>query len=422
MRVALRELLDRVLVDIQVHRQDESVDLSEYRDVLLRARASNNIYDTSRIDLYEVSVPNQSLTAELISMIMEALDAYLLDNKLRTAGTAVYGLSHDFSVDTLLGRMLNLLIMLGSEGAADSFVHSVEVDTCPYRRLTLVGGVTLEEEVLLYDGIRLLPLPDSGEPRPATYPSLLPDSELRHRFKRAVIIDEDRIASPRFKRLNDASPFITKSISEQAPNFDPRAFCWLLSLATRAYTYVSMQWTSLPEDEFTDLIGSSAFQYIGVRSPENRDAISVGQVEEARVLYKKFKSLPDHTQKALTTPLVRLAESASGKGIDDRILDLGIALESFYLDKMEAELSFRLRLRAAKHLEDELEERKQIAKAIKDFYDLRSKIVHTGSPPMTASEMAARWGILGSAQEVCRRSIRRVLDEGMPVWADLDLK
>ena len=231
-------------------------------------------------------------------------------------------------METLLGRLLNLLIMLGSEGATSSFIRSVELDVCPYRRLTLVGGVTLEDEVLLYDGIRLLPLPDSGESPPATYPSLLPDSELRHRFKRAVVIDEDRTASPRFKRPDDASPFMTKSISEQAPNFDPRSFCLLLSLATKAYAYVSMQWTSLPEDEFTDLIGSSAFQYVGVRSPENRDAISVEQVEEARVLYKKFKSLPDHIQGALTTPLVRLAESASGKGIDDRILDLGIALES----------------------------------------------------------------------------------------------
>lgn len=421
-QVAVRELLDRVLVDIQVHRQDESVDLSEYRDVLLQARASNNIYDTSRIDLYDVSIPNQTLTDELRGIIEGALSHYLQDNKLRTAGTAIYGLSQDFSVETLLGRLLNLLIMLGSEGATSSFIRSVELDVCPYRRLTLVGGVTLEDEVLLYDGIRLLPLPDSGESPPATYPSLLPDSELRHRFKRAVVIDEDRTASPRFKRPDDASPFMTKSISEQALNFDPRSFCLSLSLATKAYAYVSMQWTSLPEDEFTDLIGSSAFQYVGVRSPENRDAISVEQVEEARVLYKKFKSLPDHIQGALTTPLVRLAESASGKGIDDRILDLGIALESLYLDKIERELSFRLGLRAAKHLEDGLEERKQIAKAIKDFYDLRSKIVHTGSPPMTASELASRWGILGSAQEVCRRSIRRVLDEGMPAWADLDLK
>ena len=422
MQIALRELLDRVLLDVHVYRQDESIDLAEYRDVLLRARASNNVHDESLVHLYEVNIQSQSLTDELRSMIGEALSMYLHDNKVRTAGTAIYGLAHDSSMDVLLERLLSLSIMLGAEGATDSFVRSVEVDTCPYRKLTLVGGVTLEEEMLLYDGIRLLPLPGTDESPPAMYPNLLPDSEFRHRFKRAVIIDEDRIVSPRFKRPDDASKFVTKSISEQAPDFDSRSFCLLLSLATGAYAYVSMQWTSLPEDEFTDLLGGSAYRFVGVRSPEDRDALAVGQVEEARVLYEKFNSLPDQIQETLTTTLVRLAESASGKGIDDRILDLGIALESFYLDKMEAELSFRLRLRAAKHLENELEERKQIAKTIKDFYDIRSKVVHTGNPPMTAGELATRWGILGSAQEVCRRSIRKVLDKGTPVWEDLDLQ
>ena len=423
MQLALRELLDRVLLAVQVHRQDELIDLSEYRDVLLRARASNNIHDISRVNLYEVKIQSQSLTDEVQRLIEQALSRYIHDNKVRTAGAAIYGLSHvAFSMDALLERLLNLSIMLGAEGATGSFVNSIEADTCPYRKLTLVGGVTLQEEMLLYDGIRLLPLPDTDESPPAAYPSLLPDSEFRHRFRKAVVIDEDRIASPRFNRPDNKSEFVTKSISEQVSDFDPRSFCLMLSLVTETYAYVSMQWTSLPDDEFTNLLSGSAYRYVGVRSPEDRDAISVVQIEEARVLYEKFKRLPDHIQKGLTTTLVRLAESASGKEIDDRILDLGIALESFYLDKIEAELSFRLRLRAAKHLEDSLDKRKQIAKTIKDFYDVRSKVVHTGSPPMTASELAARWGILSSAQDVCRRSIRKILDEGMPEWADLDLK
>ena len=423
LKASLKELLDRVLPDITVHRQDELIDVSEYRNVLLRARDSNNIDNTSLIHLYEVNIQSQSLTDELRNLIEHALSTYIQDNRVRTAGAAIHGLSHvDFSVDTLLERLLNLSIMLGVEGATDSFLNSVEVDACPYRKLTLVGGVTLQEEYHLYDGIRLLTLPDFDESPPATYPNLLPDSELRHRFKKAVVIDEDRVASPRFKPPDDDSDFVTRSTSEQASDFDPRAFCLMLSLATRAYAYVSMQWTSLQANEFTNLLGGSAFRYVSVRSPEDRDAISVEHVEEARVLYEKYRGLPDHIQKGLTTPLVRFAESASGKHVDDRILDLGIALESLYLDKIEAELSFRLRLRAAKHLEDTLDKRKQIERTIGDFYSVRSKVVHTGSPPMTGSELAERWSILSAAQEVCRRSIRKVLDEGMPVWTDLDLK
>ena len=422
-KAALKELLDRVLPHIQVVIQDDLIPLSEYREVLLQARVSNNAHDKFRVNSYELKIQDQNLDNEIRDFIEQELSEYIHDNKVRTALEKMYRLPQmHFSLDVLRKRLLDLSIILGVEEATNSFVRSLGADSCPYRKLTIVGGVTLEEEMNLYDGIRLLPLPETDESLSSTYPNLLPDSELRHRFREAVLIEEQRTVSPQFIRPDDDSEFVTKATSQQAPDFDPRTFCLSLSLVTTRHAYISMEWASMSEDEFINLLSGSAYQYVVVQTPELSLPVTASEIAEAQTVYEKFRNSTTGTQKRLKIPLTRLAVSTdNNRSPLDRIIDLAIALESLYLPGIKDELLFRLRLRAAKHLEDTVEKRKAIAKTLGVFYEVRSSVAHTGSPPSEYDTLPDLIGILAATQAVCRRSIRKIVEQGQePDWSDVD--
>ena len=420
---ALEQLLNKALPHIQVFIQNDSIPLSEYHAVLLQARASNDAHERSRINSYEVKIRDQNLDNEIRYFIEQELSEYVHDNKVRTALGKMHGLSQmNFSLAGLRKRLLDLSILLGVEEATSSFVRSLEADSCPYRRLTLLGGVTLEEEMNLYDGIRLLPLQETDESLSSTYPSLLPDSELRHRFREAVLIEEERTVSPQFIRPDDDSEFVTKSTSQQAPDFDPRTFCLSLSLVTTRHTYVSMEWESMSENEFINLLSGSAFQYVVIQTPGLSLPVTASEIAEAQTVYEKLRTSSIDTQKRLKIPLTRLAAATdNNRSPLDRIIDLAIALESLYLPGIQDELLFRLKLRASKHLEDTVEKRKAIAKTLGVFYEIRSSVAHTGSPPSKHDTLADLIRVLAATQAVCRRSIRKILEEGhQPDWSDVD--
>ena len=422
-KAALEQLLDRALAHIQVLIQDDPIPLSTYRAVLMGARASNNAHDKSQVNSYDVEIQDQSLDNEIRDLILQELSEYVHDNMVRTALEEMYRLPHmHFSLDGLRKRLLDLAIILGAEAASSSFMRSLQADSCPYSKLALIGGVTLEEEIDLYDGIKLLPLPETDESLSSTYPSLLPDSELRHRFSEAVLIKEERTVSPHFMRPDANSKFVTEAISQQAPDFDPRTFCLIVSLVTTRHAYVSMEWASMSEDEFINLLIGSAFQYVVIQTPELSLPVVASEIAEAKTVYEQFRNSTPGAQKRLKIPLTRLAVSTdNNRSPLDRIIDLAIALESLYLPGIKDELSFRLKLRAAKHQEDTVEKRRAIAKTLDKFYDVRSRIAHTGSPPSEYAALADLIGILAATQAVCRRSIRKILEQGNePDWSDID--
>ncbi len=95
-------------------------------------------------------------------------------------------------------------------------------------------------------------------------------------------------------------------------------------------------------------------------------------------------------------------------------LFLRIALESLFLDQgNNAELSFRLALRAAWYLGAEGDERSKIFDAVRDAYNIGSKAVHTGEgyDDVIPANLAA-------AQDICLTSILRRIREGgkPPNW------
>lgn len=108
--------------------------------------------------------------------------------------------------------------------------------------------------------------------------------------------------------------------------------------------------------------------------------------------------------------------------LDDRFIDLRIALESLYLQDFAGvrsqEMRFRLALFAAWHLGADLSERREIRRRIRDAYDMASGAVHAGHVEFNEENKV----LLRDAQDLCRRGILKLLQHGQPEdWGDLIL-
>ena len=112
-----------------------------------------------------------------------------------------------------------------------------------------------------------------------------------------------------------------------------------------------------------------------------------------------------------------MAEDAD---LEDRYIDLRIALEAIYLkdfiNERSQEMRFRLALFGSWHLGADFEERRSIRRVLRDAYDTASKAVHEGELPKATKPTLLK------AQHLCRRGLLKLLREGPPDdWGDLVL-
>ncbi len=117
-----------------------------------------------------------------------------------------------------------------------------------------------------------------------------------------------------------------------------------------------------------------------------------------------------------------LSSKDTSKVLDDRFIEMRIALESLYLQDFSGEQSqemrFRLALFAAWHLGANLSERREIRPRIREAYDMASRAVHAGHVEFNEEHQS----LLRDAQDLCRRGILKLLEHGQPEdWGDLIL-
>ncbi len=111
--------------------------------------------------------------------------------------------------------------------------------------------------------------------------------------------------------------------------------------------------------------------------------LNSGEVGEEDIkVCKAFLDLEKAQKEKLYIPLSRLNNAIIRKNHKDKVLELGIAIESIFLNDNDSasELTYRVQLRAAKLLGrcSNLSEKQAISKLFKDLYGYRSKVAHGG--------------------------------------------
>lgn len=152
------------------------------------------------------------------------------------------------------------------------------------------------------------------------------------------------------------------------------------------------------------------------RSRVSRESCATA-LDEARELFRKRNGERFRRYEPI---VARLAEAAARSGrfaVDDRILDVAIALERMYgLDR--GEIAFKLKTRAACFLESDTARRTRVFRDVGRFYDARSAIVHNAGKkrwPEKEREAAFDMGF-----DIARRSLGKLLREGSPAdWNEM---
>lgn len=133
--------------------------------------------------------------------------------------------------------------------------------------------------------------------------------------------------------------------------------------------------------------------------------------EEAISLFKTRNSRNFEKLEPITP---RLATSVTRQGrfaLEDRILDVAMALERMYeLD--QGEVSYKLKTRAACYLESTTEARNRVFKEVNELYDLRSAVVH-GSEKKRGT-LGEEESTFEAGFEIARRTLFKLMREGPP--------
>ena len=147
--------------------------------------------------------------------------------------------------------------------------------------------------------------------------------------------------------------------------------------------------------------------------------LSIGFANINNLLKKKNRNKFEQT---LITAIQWAGRAVVTKRREESFLLYAIALESIILaDNPDIELSYRLRIRIAHLLVEDLDSRKEIYKTVRDLYNLRSKLVHDGKYEITELEHKSIRAIArGCLSRICQDPIFQVMvsPQDLAAWFD----
>ena len=438
----LESLLSEALTSMTVTRGESGeVDLVQYRQLLQRCRS---VYDPDLRPWVSSLRPriNASDTRErVLGFVNRALRNYVRDGKIHSATIAVSGgMSSGSPVEDILANLLRRAVVDGPSKAARAFVDCTSASSCSVYRFFLLTGISIPEPFEVFDGIMLIPLPASASELPPHLPHIPTDTDRTRPISVADVLGKTMVrveynVQPIFHR--PAEGYTLQSGPDQhfritlkyreAPDPDLNSLCQALAVVGRCNVQSVMTWTSLLDYEIFDLSGLWGIGASGYSSQPPAHGLngsvqlSTSQLGTIRTLYTGLTQLTTETWQRLRIPIDRWAKAMAEDNPIDQIIDLGISLECLYVPDSQGEVSFKFALHGAWHLGKGKAERQALRKDLRQIYDARSDVVHTGR--LRGQRAKATFDIsklVTRAQELCWQGITSVIEAGsVPDWNDL---
>lgn len=139
---------------------------------------------------------------------------------------------------------------------------------------------------------------------------------------------------------------------------------------------------------------------------------------EASELFQAFVALPDARKDLLRLVMQRLNSAMRRLSNVDSAIDLGIALESLFLDDMDeerGEMTFRLRFRASRFMGKSRADRVRLYKLVGDLYSARSSAIHSGRVSSTVQGRPTD-EILEEGYRLTADTVKRLIITGQADW------
>ena len=246
----------------------------------------------------EIEIRDQTASDNLLSFLRAALQDYIHDDRIQTAASVACGLwGGGQGLDLVAKKLLLLAVSLGTASTATLFTRSLNEPECRFQYLTLLGGVTVENPVEVYDGVRLALLSKND----AELPGYIPDVSVGdgvNRFRGGTVIAEDMLASPRYMNPQDheeaggTESFRVIPESAATEEFQPNEFCNALSLVAGARVFPSCSWKFISDDEPAKLSEPmSGGMWMDESRPQSRRVVTGEQIQQAKHLYESLTTM-----------------------------------------------------------------------------------------------------------------------------------
>ena len=369
----------------------------------------------------------------LVALIEQLFDPYTDPDNHRfvavSPGSRVYEDNLGKSIESLSKSIVRCAVLFDVPETVDAVLRLVEGDTAKYTQVVVLDGVrpsSRKEGVELWPGERLIEWDQAFGDRQDESTLGIPDAVLTQtdhadtiafRFGQiTTLLCIDRTGGPIIRRSEDAEagangPYIPISPHQLSTEIAISALS--LTINHPIVEICSWHWFDAKVQSLLGYRNELALDQNmgGPRLMRGRligakDAPLVRNIQEGLCQQGVFEKL--------RVPIQRWRRSKAASNGVDLAIDLRIALESLFLDEgNNAELSFRLALRAAWYLGAEGDERTKIFEAVRDAYNIGSKAVHTGEGYDDVIPVN-----LAVAQDICRMSILRRIGEGgkPPDW------
>ena len=475
----LTQLLQKALSNLEIRQQDsiirdllvksgrqrrdladsyQCINVDEYISMLQQDWTSHSTDLLSPLICYKLHIVNGSIKSKLLEFIRKEFSEFICEDQIQSASHFIQrgGTTFGSPLDHLLRQLLRIAIMLGEKKAVSDFDRCTKNPSGPFQYIALLEGIEVEKEIQLFESTRIVPIPASTPALPHYLPPDYYVKSIDLLKKTLLVIDASispifcaplpppppgtdnwsyaenefqvEIAGENFSNVNVDNTY--GMIEFYVYDFYDK-FCQALSLTCNSAVQTTVQWRFLEKHELFNLdpLKVSVYSRSPYVNPIRASAVTgEAQIGEAKRLYRKMITLDANVAGRLQIPIDRWMKSKTSQAPEDKIIDLGIALEALYLSDRDgnSELSFQLRLRAAWHLGRDEAHRKELMKDFSKIYEWRSKVVHTGrlpkktkKTPFTQQEIKE---FTEKAQDLCRDSIMKILEDGkFPVWNDLIL-
>jgi len=384
--------------------------------------------------IYDIEIQNASIAEAIVKLLRNELKEVISDDKIYSASFAIFGGVAGSPLEKVLKSLMHEAIVSGPENAARAFYTSIARGYLVFQDYYLLSGIKVAKEVQIFEGISLIPLSNSGADLPHYLPSTFEISYIR--FLSKTLLRVDRSVSPILREppkagaplFGLADGFNIAVHSTEVANFDLERFFQALTLVGEQPVQAAMIWKHLSDDEIFDLsMGTgSGYSYSSKTSAASTD-FSEAQIGQAIDLYHKIVGLPQDVLNHLQIPMDRWMKSMTPDRYEDSMIDLGIAMESFFLSDLRErdQLSFRFRLRGSLYLGQTLEQRRMLIREFREIYGCRSSAVHEGKLPDRVSVNGENIPVrefIKRSQNLFKQSLLKVIDSGeWPDWSTIEL-
>ncbi len=434
----LRQLLQKIMESVEIVSQDGgSLPVTEY-GAQLRERWASYSAESRLVKDFSPSIVIDETALKLHAFIKSELGQFINEDRIVTAiSYAMGGSSEGVHLNSFLTQLLKIAIARGTEEAVLAFDRCTKDTHVSIQCVALLEGIKIEEAIQVFEGVRLVPVPDSPSVSLPYLPPIPPRGISEEFYYSQTLLIIDYIISPMFHKpvhppvfLHEKELFRIEVRDGRFSHFTEydffEKFCGALSLACNSPVQISMKWDLLPEDAiFTVGSGPGVARYLILGLFGKFTELSEFQIEQAKCLYGILANPDSNVGEKLTVPIHRWIQSKVSRNYVDQVIDLGIALEALYVTSNHG-IGKQLRDRASWYLGKDKEDRRKLMKEFKQIYDWRSKAVHTGKLPKkkkkipyTHQEVAQ---FIERAQHLCRKSIKKILEDGVfPDWNNLIL-